>query len=65
MRTSQIKKWRRDLHSWDPSAAGGEAAQPLVAELPPPPPLPPLPPADADGAPAAATAPVQVQIFVC
>jgi hypothetical protein len=40
-RGRQVKKWRRDLHNWDPKE--GEAAQPLATSLPPPPPgrLPP------------------------
>ena len=53
---AQIKKWRRDLHRWDPQAEGGEAAQPLVAALPPPPP----PPGADVQSPAAHTPPAQV-----
>lgn len=38
----QVKKWRRELHRWDPEE--GEVAQPLVTSLPPPPPPPQPPP---------------------
>lgn len=45
-----IKKWRRELHRWDPSEGEGDAARPLVMQLPPPPPGVPSTDADAAGA---------------